>query len=90
VIWLALISEGRARARATSRSSSHGSGEADKDVTAAGRRNVGEDLAAAAGHEPSEGLGLNADPAREDSATFILVLDSNADCVLHSDQPRCQ
>jgi hypothetical protein len=43
-------------------------------VAAAGRRDVGEDLAAAAGHEPGEGLGLSADLGR---VMFIMLLDSS-------------
>jgi hypothetical protein len=46
-------------------------------VAAAGRRDVGEDLAAAAGHEPGEGLGLSADPGRGVSATLTIVLDDS-------------
>ena len=40
----------------------------------AARRDVGEDLAAAAGHKPGEGLGLNADLVRRDSTMFMAVL----------------
>jgi len=50
-------------------------GEQDEDVAAAGRRDVGEDLAATPGHEIGQGLGLNADLGGEDSATFMMVLD---------------
>jgi hypothetical protein len=46
-------------------------------VAAAGRRDVGEDLAAAPGHEPGEGLGLSTDLSREDSVTFMAVLDGS-------------
>jgi hypothetical protein len=49
-------------------------GEQDVDVASAGRRDVGEDLAAAAGHEPGEGLGLSADLGR---AMFMMLLDSS-------------
>jgi hypothetical protein len=37
----------------------------------------GEDLAAAPGQEPGEGLGLDADHGREDSVTFTIVIDGN-------------
>jgi len=46
-------------------------------VPAAARRDVGEDLAAAAGHEPGEGLGLSADLGRGATAMFMAVLDSS-------------
>ena len=46
-------------------------------MAAAGRRDVGEDLAAAAGYEPGEGLGLDADHGREDSVTFTIVIDGS-------------
>ena len=46
-------------------------------MAAAARRDVGEDLAAAAGHEPGEGLGLSADPGRGASVTFTIVIDSS-------------
>jgi hypothetical protein len=36
----------------------------------------GEDLAAAPGQEPGEGLGLDADHGREDSVTFTILIDS--------------
>ena len=48
-------------------------GEQHVDVTAAGRRDVGEDLAAAAGHEPGESLGLGADLGR---VTFMMLPSS--------------
>ena len=41
-------------------------------MTAAGGRDVGEDLAAAVGHKRGEGLGLSADLGR---AMFMTVLD---------------
>ena len=44
-------------------------------MAAAGGRDVGEDLTTAPGHEPGEGLGLSADRSREDSVTFMTVLD---------------
>jgi hypothetical protein len=39
-------------------------------------RDVRENLAAASGHEPGEGLGLDPDRSREDSVTFTIVIDS--------------
>ena len=68
-----------ASALATSRSSSHGSAAANTTKTwrPPDGRDVGEDLAAAPGHEPGEGLGLSADLGREDSVTFMMVLDSS-------------
>ena len=51
-------------------------GEQNKEMAAAARRDVGEDVAAAAGHERGEGLGLNADLVRRDSTMFMVVLDS--------------
>ena len=50
--------------------------EQDVDVAAAGGRNVGEDLAAAPGHEPGEGLGLGTDSVREVGVKLMVVLDS--------------
>jgi hypothetical protein len=46
-------------------------------VPAAARRDVGEDLPAAAGHEPGEVLGLSTDLGRGDSGTFVIVLSSS-------------
>jgi hypothetical protein len=46
-------------------------------VAATARRDVGEDLAAAAGYEPGEGIGLSADLGSGDSATFMMVTDSS-------------
>ncbi len=45
-------------------------------MAAAGWRNVGKDLAAAAGHEPDQGPGLSADPG-EISVTFTTFMDRN-------------
>jgi hypothetical protein len=50
-------------------------------VAAAARRDVSEDMAAAAGHEPAERLGLSADLGREDSATLTMVPDGYAPVV---------
>ena len=50
-------------------------------MAAAARRDVSEDLAAAADHEPAERLGLNADLGREDCATFMMVPDGYAPVV---------
>ena len=43
-------------------------------MPAAGRGDVGEDLAAAAGHEPGEVLGLGADLGCGDGGMFMVVL----------------
>ena len=42
-------------------------------MAAAGWRDVGEDLAAAPGHEPGESLGLSGDLGRRDSVMFMIV-----------------
>jgi hypothetical protein len=57
------------------------SGEQDVHVAAAARRDVSEDMAAAAGDEPAERLGLSADLGREDSATLTMVPDGYAPVV---------
>jgi hypothetical protein len=57
------------------------SGEQDVHVAAAARRDVSEDMAAAAGHEPAERLGVSADLGREDSATLTMVPDGYAPVV---------
>ena len=44
-------------------------------MAAAGWRDVGEDLATAAGHEPGQGLGLSTDPGRGNSTTLTTVPD---------------
>ena len=49
-------------------------------MAAAARRDVGEDLAAAAGDEPGEDLGLSTDLGRADSATLTMLLDKSAPC----------
>ena len=46
------------------------------DVAAAGRGDVGEDLAAAPGHEPGDGTGLSGHLGSRVSATFMIVTDS--------------
>lgn len=46
-------------------------------MAAAAGRDVGEDLAAAPGHEPGEGLRLSADLAGQARATFMAVLDGS-------------
>ena len=46
-------------------------------MAAAGWRYVGEDLAAAAGHEPGEGLGLSTDSVREVRVKLMVVLDGS-------------
>jgi hypothetical protein len=46
-------------------------------VTAAARRDVGEDLAAEAGHEMREGLRLSTDRGRLGRAQFMVVLDGS-------------
>jgi hypothetical protein len=52
-------------------------GEQDVDVATAGRRDIGQDPAAAPGHQPGDRLRLDTDLSCGGDATFITVLDNS-------------